>query len=183
MLCCSRPVPFKWLQGRRSAFMLSSVGARFRKQLGGLMGILGQCQPHFIRCVGPRPSCSHLNMHRWCRRRRPPACCPCTALLLAAQETVLCSAARRGCPSPGRTFEERIAEPLTCRIGHPLSPRMPQLCEAQPFEPARQPGARVCAGAAEGRGCAGGGAHRLCRWVAAGVCGEAGVGLSAQCSY
>ncbi|KAI3425379.1 hypothetical protein D9Q98_009143 [Chlorella vulgaris] len=42
-------------KGRRSAFMLSSVGARFRKQLGGLMGILGQCQPHFIRCVKPNP--------------------------------------------------------------------------------------------------------------------------------
>lgn len=29
--------------------MLSSVGARFRKQLAGLMGTLGQCQPHYIR--------------------------------------------------------------------------------------------------------------------------------------
>lgn len=40
---------------RRSAFMLSSVGARFRKQLQGLMGTLGECQPHFIRCVKPNP--------------------------------------------------------------------------------------------------------------------------------
>ena len=38
---------------RRSAFMLSSVGARFRRQLGGLMGTLGECQPHFIRCIKP----------------------------------------------------------------------------------------------------------------------------------
>lgn len=38
--------------GRKSAFMLSSVGARFRKQLAGLMGTLGQCQPHYIRWVG-----------------------------------------------------------------------------------------------------------------------------------
>lgn len=35
--------------GRRSGFMLSSVGARFRKQLAGLMGTLGDCQPHYIR--------------------------------------------------------------------------------------------------------------------------------------
>lgn len=34
---------------RRSAFMLSSVGARFRRQLQGLMATLGQCQPHYIR--------------------------------------------------------------------------------------------------------------------------------------
>lgn len=40
---------------RKSAFMLSSVGARFRKQLGGLMGTLAQCQPHYIRCVKPNP--------------------------------------------------------------------------------------------------------------------------------
>ncbi|EFN53725.1 hypothetical protein CHLNCDRAFT_25512 [Chlorella variabilis] len=40
-------------RGRRSAFMLSSVGARFRKQLAGLMGTLGRCQPHYIRCVKP----------------------------------------------------------------------------------------------------------------------------------
>lgn len=32
--------------------MLSSVGARFRRQLGGLMAALGQCQPHYIRWVG-----------------------------------------------------------------------------------------------------------------------------------
>ena len=35
--------------------MLSSVGARFRKQLGGLMDTLGQCQPHYIRCIKPNP--------------------------------------------------------------------------------------------------------------------------------
>jgi myosin heavy subunit len=29
--------------------MLSSVGARFRKQLAGLMATLGHCQPHYIR--------------------------------------------------------------------------------------------------------------------------------------
>lgn len=38
---------------RRSAFMLSSVGSRFRRQLSGLMGALGECQPHFIRCIKP----------------------------------------------------------------------------------------------------------------------------------
>jgi len=44
------------LQQRKSAFMLSSVGARFRKQLQGLMATLSQCQPHYIRfaltCLG-----------------------------------------------------------------------------------------------------------------------------------
>lgn len=40
---------------RRSGFMLSSVGARFRKQLQGLMGTLATCQPHYIRCVKPNP--------------------------------------------------------------------------------------------------------------------------------
>jgi len=38
---------------RRSAFMLSTVGSRFRRQLGGLMNTLGECQPHFIRCIKP----------------------------------------------------------------------------------------------------------------------------------
>ncbi|KAL4419268.1 hypothetical protein ABPG77_004826 [Micractinium sp. CCAP 211/92] len=41
--------------GRKSAFMLSSVGARFRRQLAGLMSTLSQCQPHYIRCVKPNP--------------------------------------------------------------------------------------------------------------------------------
>lgn len=38
--------------GRKSAFMLSSVGARFRRQLAGLMSTLSQCQPHYIRWAG-----------------------------------------------------------------------------------------------------------------------------------
>jgi myosin-5 len=38
---------------RRSAFMLSTVGSGFRRQLGGLMNTLGECQPHFIRCIKP----------------------------------------------------------------------------------------------------------------------------------
>lgn len=42
--------------GRRSAFQLSTVGSRFRKQLGGLMGTLGSCQPHYIRCIKPNPA-------------------------------------------------------------------------------------------------------------------------------
>lgn len=41
--------------GRRSAFQLSTVGSRFRKQLGGLMTTLGACQPHYIRCIKPNP--------------------------------------------------------------------------------------------------------------------------------
>jgi myosin-5 len=42
-------------QQPRSAFMLASVGGRFRRQLGGLMAALGECQPHFVRCVKPNP--------------------------------------------------------------------------------------------------------------------------------
>ena len=38
---------------RRSAFMLASVGSLFRRQLSGLMNTLGECQPHFIRCIKP----------------------------------------------------------------------------------------------------------------------------------
>ena len=37
--------------GRKSAFKLNSVGAQFRTQLKGLMGILTECQPHYVRCV------------------------------------------------------------------------------------------------------------------------------------
>lgn len=48
LLCVAAPAQ---IGGRKSAFMLSSVGARFRKQLAGLMGTLGQCQPHYIRCA------------------------------------------------------------------------------------------------------------------------------------
>ena len=33
----------------KSAYKLNSVGARFRKQLQGLMQTLNQCQPHYIR--------------------------------------------------------------------------------------------------------------------------------------
>lgn len=42
-------------RGGKSAFKLVSVGVQFRKQLGGLMGALSQCQPHFIRCIKPNP--------------------------------------------------------------------------------------------------------------------------------
>jgi len=42
-------------RGGRSAFKLNSVGAQFRRQLGGLMGTLGACQPHYIRCIKPNP--------------------------------------------------------------------------------------------------------------------------------
>jgi myosin V len=41
---------------RRSAFMLASVGSRFRRQLSGLMATLSECEPHFIRCVKPNPA-------------------------------------------------------------------------------------------------------------------------------
>lgn len=37
----------------RSAFRLSTVGSQFRKQLAELMATLGECQPHFIRCIKP----------------------------------------------------------------------------------------------------------------------------------
>ena len=40
----------------RSAFKLNSVGAQFRRQLGGLMLALSECSPHYIRCVKPNPS-------------------------------------------------------------------------------------------------------------------------------
>ncbi|PSC74954.1 Myosin-J heavy chain isoform A [Micractinium conductrix] len=49
-------------KARKSAFMLSSVGARFRKQLAGLMGTLSQCQPHYIRCVKPNPDSQPGNL-------------------------------------------------------------------------------------------------------------------------
>ena len=41
---------------RRAAFKLNSVGAQFRRQLGGLIGALSECQPHYIRCVKPNPA-------------------------------------------------------------------------------------------------------------------------------
>lgn len=37
----------------KSGFRFSSVGARFRRQLGGLMATLAACQPHYIRCIKP----------------------------------------------------------------------------------------------------------------------------------
>ena len=40
----------------RAAFKLNSVGAQFRRQLGGLMLALSECSPHYIRCVKPNPS-------------------------------------------------------------------------------------------------------------------------------
>ena len=43
----------RYPNSRRSAFMLASVGSRFRRQLSGLMNTLNECQPHFIRCVKP----------------------------------------------------------------------------------------------------------------------------------
>ena len=41
--------PSRMARGGKSSYKLNSVGARFRKQLQGLMTILNQCQPHFIR--------------------------------------------------------------------------------------------------------------------------------------
>lgn len=41
--------PSRAARGGKSAYKLNSVGARFRKQLHGLMTTLNQCQPHFIR--------------------------------------------------------------------------------------------------------------------------------------
>jgi myosin V len=41
---------------RRSAFMLASIGARFRRQLQDLISALSATQPHFIRCVKPNPA-------------------------------------------------------------------------------------------------------------------------------
>ncbi|KAL6770143.1 hypothetical protein ACKKBG_A33770 [Auxenochlorella protothecoides x Auxenochlorella symbiontica] len=40
---------------RRSAFQLSTVASRFRKQLAVLMGTLDACHPHYIRCIKPNP--------------------------------------------------------------------------------------------------------------------------------
>ncbi|KAK9829628.1 hypothetical protein WJX72_006968 [[Myrmecia] bisecta] len=42
-------------RGGKSAYKLNSVGARFRKQLQGLMATLNHCQPHYIRCIKPNP--------------------------------------------------------------------------------------------------------------------------------
>jgi hypothetical protein len=61
-MCCSllavtrqslllAPLPPPHTPQRQSAFMLSSVGARFRRQLQGLMATLDECQPHYIRCA------------------------------------------------------------------------------------------------------------------------------------
>ena len=41
--------PSRTARGGKSAYKLNSVGARFRKQLHGLMATLNQCQPHYIR--------------------------------------------------------------------------------------------------------------------------------------
>lgn len=41
--------PSRMARGGKSAYKLNSVGARFRKQLQGLMATLNQCQPHYIR--------------------------------------------------------------------------------------------------------------------------------------
>ena len=43
--------PSRTARGGKSAYKLNSVGARFRKQLQGLMGTLNQCQPHYIRSM------------------------------------------------------------------------------------------------------------------------------------
>ncbi|KAL3147636.1 hypothetical protein ABBQ38_014686 [Trebouxia sp. C0009 RCD-2024] len=47
--------PSRTARGGKSAYKLNSVGARFRKQLQGLMATLNQCQPHYIRCIKPNP--------------------------------------------------------------------------------------------------------------------------------
>ena len=55
--------PSRTARGGKSAYKLNSVGARFRKQLHGLMGTLNQCQPHYIRSVSQ--TCCLL----WCACR------------------------------------------------------------------------------------------------------------------
>eukprot|EP00891_Asterochloris_glomerata_P005032 jgi/Astpho2/5032/e_gw1.00071.58.1_t len=47
------PPPSRRGRVSKSAYKLNSVGARFRKQLQGLMQTLNQCQPHYIRCIKP----------------------------------------------------------------------------------------------------------------------------------
>ena len=47
---------------RRAAFKLNSVGAQFRRQLGGLIGALSECQPHYIRCVKPNPASAPVSL-------------------------------------------------------------------------------------------------------------------------
>jgi len=40
-------------QQQQSAYKFSSVGARFKAQLGDLMAALGAMEPHYIRCIKP----------------------------------------------------------------------------------------------------------------------------------
>ncbi|DBB00655.1 hypothetical protein WJX82_006589 [Trebouxia sp. C0006] len=54
--------PSRTARGGKSAYKLNSVGARFRKQLHGLMGTLNQCQPHYIRCIKPNPESQPGNL-------------------------------------------------------------------------------------------------------------------------
>jgi myosin heavy subunit len=50
------------LQRAKSGFILSTVGARFRRQLQGLMSTLAECNPNYIRCVKPNPESRPGNM-------------------------------------------------------------------------------------------------------------------------
>ena len=52
-------------QKKKSAFMLSSVGSRFRRQLGGLMNALSECQPFYIRCIKPNASSTPGDLSRY----------------------------------------------------------------------------------------------------------------------
>jgi len=53
LLICLCLLPAAGKGGAMSSYKFSSVGSRFKKQLGDLMVALHTMEPHYIRCIKP----------------------------------------------------------------------------------------------------------------------------------